>query len=94
MKKIILGFFGYFLILLAGCMTIPLLLALVYGEGHCARAFVVSILIALVPGILIRLTTHASLSASKLKLRYSYFIVTASWIIASILGGSALRDLG
>ncbi|MBQ6389257.1 MAG: TrkH family potassium uptake protein [Mogibacterium sp.] len=67
-------------------MTIPLLLALVYGEGHCARAFVVSILIALVPGILIRLTTHASLSASKLKLRYSYFIVTASWIIASILG--------
>ena len=86
MKKNVLGFFGYFLIFLAGCLMAPLLCAIVYGEKRCALAFVITILAALIPGFVIRMVAGGNITERKLKLRYSYFIVSFSWILASLLG--------
>lgn len=86
MKRNILGFFGFFLIFVSGCLTAPLLVALVYGEDDCALAFVITIFISFIPGIIIRRTISPDFAGSKLKLRYSYFIVSFSWILASLIG--------
>ena len=53
MKKNVLGFYGYFLIFLAGCLMVPLLVALLYGENDCAVSFLVSIVLCALPGIII-----------------------------------------
>ena len=86
MRKNILGFFGYFLIFMAGCLTVPLLIALAYAEYDCIYAFLFTILISLVPGLIIRKISGSAFSDGSLKLRYSYLIVSLSWIIASVLG--------
>ena len=86
MRKNIFGFYGFFMIFVAGCLSIPLLISLIYGEYACAKAFIITILIALIPGIFIRNYIGIEFAESKLKLRYSYFIVSSSWIIASLLG--------
>lgn len=64
----------------------PLLIALAYGEERSALAFVITIFIVLIPGILINRGFESKFEEGKLKLRYSYFIVAFSWIIASLIG--------
>lgn len=86
MKKSILGFYGYFLVFLAGCLLAPLLVALVYGEKDCALAFIATIVLCAVPGFIIHRRNRISFNESKLKIRYGYLIVTSAWIIASVIG--------
>lgn len=86
MKNIILGFYGYFLLFLAGCLLVPLLVALLYGENDCVLAFLITILICAVPGFPIYKQYRHSFHTSRLKLRYSYLIVTSAWIIATAVG--------
>ena len=86
MKKSIVGFYGYFLLFVAGCLMAPLLVALVYREKGCALAFLITALICFIPGIIIQKTGGISFQEDRLKLRFSYFIVTSAWIIASLIG--------
>lgn len=86
MKKNVLGFYGYFLIFLAGCLMVPLLVALLYGENDCAVSFLVSIVLCALPGIIIYSRNSTGFQEGRLKARYSYLIVTSSWIIASVAG--------
>ena len=86
MVKRVSQFFGVFLFFIGGCMMLPLIIALAYGENTVAGAFLISIGICLVPGIIIRLTNKESVLDAKPKLRESYFIVAISWILASLFG--------
>ena len=86
MKKSILGFYGYFLLFMAGCLMVPLLVALVFHEKKCALSFLVTVFICAVPGFIIYSRRSLSFQENKLKLRYSYLIVTSAWIIASVVG--------
>ena len=85
MRKCLQGFYGFFLLFVAGCLIAPLLVALAYREKACVYAFIISIIISAIPGALIRLTSGAVFRDSSLKLRYSYFIVTSAWILASLI---------
>jgi len=86
MKNNILGFFGFFLLFVAGCLTGPLLIALLYGEKESAIAFLITICISAVPGFIIRRAVGAGFAEARLKLRFSYLIVTVSWLLASVIG--------
>lgn len=86
MRKSLLGFYGYFLIFIAGCLLAPLFVALVYGEKDCALAFLVTIAVCALPGFLIRSRSRISFNESHLKIRYGYLIVTSAWIVASLIG--------
>ncbi len=86
MKKGVLGFYGYFMLFLAGCLAVPLLVALLYGEKNCAVSFLVTMILCAVPGYIIYRRRSEVFNANKLKLRYSYFIAASAWIIASVLG--------
>lgn len=84
MLKRISGFFGIFLVFLGIMMIIPLIVALIYGEHSCVRAFLYGISVALIPGIIILLIRNKNaISEDRLKLRYSYFVVSLAWLIAS-----------
>ncbi len=84
MLKRISGFFGIFLVFLGIMMIIPLIVALIYGEHSCVRAFLYGISVALIPGIIILLIRNKNaISEERLKLRYSYFVVSLAWLIAS-----------
>lgn len=84
MNKRIFHFLGIFLIAIGAAMVLPLLTALAYGEYHLAGAFILSILICIVPGWIVRLSYKKTLSEEKLNFRDGYFIVTAVWFISSI----------
>lgn len=86
MRKGVLGFYGYFLIFMAGCLAAPLLVALIYREKLPAISFLVTMLICVVPGAFIRLRLGIEFNESRLKQRYSYMIVASAWIIASVAG--------
>ena len=85
-KNIILGFYGYFLLFLGGCLIVPLLVALLYNEKDCVLSFLVPMAVCAVPGVIIHKRRSLSFQENKLKLRHSYLIVTSSWIIASVIG--------
>lgn len=86
MKKNILGFYGYFLIFIAGCLLAPLFVALVYGEKEAAASFLIAGVICALPGTVLYSSNSTGFQQSRLKLRYSYLIVSSSWIIASVAG--------
>ncbi len=86
MKKNILGFYGYFLLFLAGCLAVPLLVALMYGEMSCALSFLITMAVCFVPGAILHRRRSLGFQESSLKIRYSYLIVTSAWIIASLVG--------
>ena len=65
---------------------VPLLVALLYGENDCAVSFLVSIVLCALPGIIIYSRNSTGFQEGRLKARYSYLIVTSSWIIASVAG--------
>ena len=86
MKRNILGFFGNFFLLLSACLTAPFMIALYYSEDHCAIAFAATILAVFFPGLIIRKLIGTGFEQGRLKLRYSYFIVSFSWIAAALIG--------
>lgn len=80
------GFFGIFLIFLGIMMMIPTAVALMYGEYTCVRAFLYGIFTAIIPGILILIIRNRNaISEERLKLRYSYFVVSMAWLTASAI---------
>ena len=86
MKKSIEGFYGYFLLFLAGCLMVPLLVALIYREKACAYSFIITIAVCAVPGFALYMRRRLNFQETKLKLRYSYLIVTSAWIVATFVG--------
>lgn len=66
-------------------MVAPFILALAYGEYSSAKAFAYAIAIAYIIGIYIRKAFELPADKVKLKLKDSYFIVTVSWLCASVL---------
>ena len=82
----IINFFGLFIILLGAFMVLPLFTALIYDEESSVRAFSLTILFCVLPGLAIRLFYKASLDEISLRPRDSYFIVTTAWLITSVIG--------
>lgn len=87
MLKRVIGFFGIFFILIGTCMVVPFILALAYGEYSSAKAFACAIAFAYIIGFFIKKNYHLPSDQVKLKLRDSYFIVTVSWLSASVIAG-------
>lgn len=86
MNRRVLPFFGKFLIFIGGCQALPLIIALVYGEKHQAGAFLISIAISELIGLLIIKLYGKDENTSKLKLRDSFFLVSVAWLLASLFG--------
>ncbi len=81
-----INFFGLFLILMGAFMTLPLITALIYDEDASFRAFSLVILMCFITGLIIRVFFKADLNSMILRPRDSYFIVTTSWLLASLVG--------
>lgn len=86
MNNRVLPFFGKFLIFIGACQLLPLIIALVYGEKHQAGAFLISIAISVIVGFAIICHHSEDVNVGKLKLRESFFLVSVSWLIASLFG--------
>lgn len=86
MNTRVLHFFGIFMIFIGACLCLPFVVALVFGEHREAGAFLISIGICLVPGIIASIAYKTSAADEKLALRDSYFIVAISWLLASVFG--------
>lgn len=68
-----------------GVLMVPsLIVSLVYGEDSVVKAFLMSIVPAVIVGVLIIIKMKPL--SSSLKLRDGYLIVAASWILVSIIG--------
>lgn len=89
-KRKIVSFIGRIILIEAALMVLPLLVALYYGDGD-AWAFAVTILIALIPGVLM---ARVRQSDRRLSSRDGYFIVAATWIIISLIGAMPLYMAG
>lgn len=74
------------MMLLGAFMVLPLIVALIYGENSSVRAFCLTIMLCVLPGAGIRFFYKADLDGLSLKPRDSYFIVTISWLLASVVG--------
>ena len=81
-KRKIVSFIGRIILIEAALMVLPLLVALYYGDGD-AWVFAVTILAALIPGVLM---ARVRQSDRRLSSRDGYFIVAATWIIISLIG--------
>ena len=86
MKKSILGFYGYFLLFMAGGLAVALLVALLYREKSSALAFLATMVICAVPGCIFYLYGRRAFMETPFKLRFSYLIVSTSWLVASAAG--------
>lgn len=89
-KRKIVSFIGRIILIEAALMVLPLLVALYYGDGD-AWAFAVTILAALIPGVLM---ARVRQSDRRLSSRDGYFIVAATWIIISLIGAMPLYMAG
>ena len=89
-KRKIVSFIGRIILIEAALMVLPLLVALYYGDGD-AWAFAVTILVALIPGVLM---ARVRQSDRRLSSRDGYFIVAATWIIISLIGAMPLYMAG
>lgn len=89
-KRKIVSFIGRIILIEAALMVLPLLVALYYGDGD-AWAFAVTILTALIPGVLM---ARVRQSDRRLSSRDGYFIVAATWIIISLIGAMPLYMAG
>ncbi len=74
------------LLLLSGCLVLPLITALAYGELSAAGAFCVTITICLIPAIVIKYVFQINIAETSLKMRESYILVATTWIVASVVG--------
>lgn len=86
MLKRIIHFIGYFMTFIGVSMLLPLFIALAYSEELAAQAFLISILICFIPGMLLRTLSTTTLGEEKVSRRDSYLIVTLAWLTASLLG--------
>ena len=89
-KRKIVSFIGRIILIEAALMVLPLLVALYYGDGD-AWVFAVTILAALIPGVLM---ARVRQSDRRLSSRDGYFIVAATWIIISLIGAIPLYMAG
>lgn len=89
-KRKIVSFIGRIILIEAALMVLPLLVALYYGDGD-AWAFAVTILTALIPGVLM---ARVRQSDRRISSRDGYFIVAATWIIISLIGAMPLYMAG
>ncbi len=89
-KRKIVSFIGRIILIEAALMVLPLLVALYYGDGD-AWAFAVTILAALIPGVLM---ARVRQSDRRLSSRDGYFIVAVTWIIISLIGAMPLYMAG
>lgn len=89
-KRKIVSFIGRIILIEAALMVLPLLVALCYGDGD-AWVFAVTILAALIPGVLM---ARVRQSDRRLSSRDGYFIVAATWIIISLIGAMPLYMAG
>ena len=89
-KRKIVSFSGRIILIEAALMVLPLLVALYYGDGD-AWVFAVTILAALIPGVLM---ARVRQSDRRLSSRDGYFIVAATWIIISLIGAMPLYMAG
>ena len=85
MDKNILRLYGSFLLLLANFLAVPLIVAIIYDEDDCAEAFIYIILGLGILGFLIRSFVPDEEDAH-LRPRFSFFIVSSAWFIASLVG--------
>ncbi len=86
MKAQIINLFSLILILLGGCLILPLITALIYAEYSSAMAFLITIAICIIPGMILRILFKPKAQEYNLKIRHTYFIVSATWILASLVG--------
>lgn len=89
-KRKIVSFIGRIILIEAALMVLPLFVALYYGDGD-AWIFAVTILAALIPGVLM---ARVRQSDRRLSSRDGYFIVAATWIIISLIGAMPLYMAG
>lgn len=89
-KRKIVSFLGRIILIEAALMVLPLFVALYYGDGD-AWVFAVTILAALIPGVLM---ARVRQSDRRLSSRDGYFIVAATWIIISLIGAMPLYMAG
>ena len=87
-KRKIVSFIGRIILIEAALMVLPLFVALYYGD---AWVFAVTILAALIPGVLM---ARVRQSDRRLSSRDGYFIVAATWIIISLIGAMPLYMAG
>ena len=74
------------MVVIGASMMLPLIIALVYGEFRQAGAFLLSIVICIIPGLVVAKTFKNAVSEEKLNYKDGYFIVTAAWLLSSIFG--------
>lgn len=80
---VISGLLGRLLIVYAGVMCIPLILAVSLGEWSMP-SFLISVLITGIPGIFLML--QSKLADMKIGVREAFAAVAGAWILASLMG--------
>ena len=79
---------GFILLLLALAMIPPLLIAIINNESPSTIAFIITILMCIAIGVIIRL--RFKLSRLNLKNRDGFLIVSLTWLIMSLVGALPL----
>ncbi|NLY82093.1 MAG: TrkH family potassium uptake protein [Clostridiales bacterium] len=82
--KRIIHLLGALLIIIALSMTPSLLVSILYKEYECTKAFLITIGICLLMGVLFNRRNNPSLSS--IRMRDGFLIVTGSWLFASLFG--------
>lgn len=82
----LIHFLGTFLEFIGASMMLPLLIALAYDEKSCAWAFLISIFVCFVPGMIIKYAFKKAFEDETVKKRDSYMFVASAWIVASLVG--------
>lgn len=82
----ILNFYALFLNLMGACFALPLVTALIYGEGTSVRAFAIVMAGCFLLGSVMHFVCRSDLNSMELKPRDSYFLVATVWLIASVIG--------
>ncbi|MBQ0005539.1 MAG: TrkH family potassium uptake protein [Clostridiales bacterium] len=67
-------------------MILPLFIALAYDEESCAWAFLISMLVCFIPGMIVKSSFKKRLEDESVKKRDSYIFVSSAWIVASLVG--------
>ena len=74
------------MIVIGASMILPLIIALVYGEYRQAGAFLLSIVLCIIPGYIAARLYKKSVNYSKFSNTDGYLIVTSAWLLSSIVG--------
>lgn len=83
-QKRIIYLLGALLIVIALSMTPALIVSLLYKEYDCTKAFLITMIICLLIGMIFNGRHNPSIST--IKLQDGFLIVTGSWLFASIFG--------